>query len=198
MQDIEAYIKRVRDSIDEDVMPIHEVVVLRREDAAAKVPTAMDILFTLPDPDEPEFDETHIFTAGMSTHVLNGPIPRMEIGMIVKGSPDAQTRTKWAHALGEFAVRPFRDGQFYSTPMTIPGTTITPFDGFDAIWLVGWEFAEAYILPDLVPEVRLIQAIPLFQAEVDEAQTMSLPRFLGLMQGRKINFADPNRKPMQS
>lgn len=177
-----------------------DVLKLRRAQPDARVPTELDILFFQPAARERLRDReffTSLATAGMSTRVMAGPTPRVELFLNVQGRHDPAEVRALARALGELAVLPFRDGAYFAPNMVVSGQAVPLFAGMSCLLLTNWGLRAPTALPGLSPAVHVLWVKPLYESEAAVAAGIGDLETYEQFMRAGVNWDDPKRRPLR-
>jgi cell wall assembly regulator SMI1 len=158
---------------------------------SAAAPTELDILIFQEDDDGEPF--AFLATAGMSLHVMKGPIERAELMMRVDGDFAKKDLEKLARGLGDVAIGPFLEGFGLSSEMILDDIALPLFPGMTSA-MVSDEAGEGpEWLRGLEHKVRLLDLIPLFPSEADRVREIGVTEAGRRFHAEGINPNDPTR-----
>lgn len=171
---------------------------LRHAEVSDNIPTAMDILFFQPPPEDKVSSKeffTYITTAGMSTRIMQGPCQYVELILRVQGRHDLEKLKTTGRGLGELAIVPFREGTYFAPNLIVSNISLPLFEHMDSVLITNWGIQTPEYLPGLKMPVQLLSIHPIYASEADIIEAIGDVEASRRYAIQGINWDDPERPP---
>lgn len=177
-------------------LPPDHVEQFRRQPSDPDVPTELDVLFFMPQMDGKSDNVTAVTTAGMSTRLMHGPYPKIEIGYeFMGGCSDTQIK-EIARTVADLAVLPFRDSRCFTPKMLLDGLELPPFQNMTTALLTHWDIHAEVAFPCSEPPTVFLRLISLYESEAKYVEEVGALQAIDRFLQKGLVIEDFERSPM--
>ncbi|MFB2891749.1 suppressor of fused domain protein [Aerosakkonemataceae cyanobacterium BLCC-F50] len=172
------------------------ILELRRGELNEQIPTELNILFFQPEPEDNLSEEeyfTYIATAGMSTHVMQGPCKHAELILCVQRLQPPEALETLGRRIAELAVIPFREDTYFAPNLLLSGVSLPLFEPMNCVLITNWGVNSPEWLPGIQPPVQLLSVKPVYESEAEIIKVIGDIEACSRFINEGVNWDDPKR-----